>query len=215
MRADTPWELFRRTAVSTPGTEAIVDADRNERLDYGEFHDHVRGLAGALADRDIARATPSPPCCEAGSNSRPRSSARAHSGQVCNTVNYRQSADAVSYIVTDSDARVLVFGEANRETVAAIRGDLDRVEIETCLYAGETSPDWADPPVGRRSTSLETRAVVTGPPPDGAHLHEVDRRGRDRSHEPLGSEGSGPFDVIAYVYGRWVTAEPKGRSGRL
>lgn len=163
MRADTPWELFRRTAVSTPGTEAIVDADRNERLDYGEFHDHVRGLAGALADRDIARATPSPPCCEAASNSRPRSSARAHSGQVCNTVNYRQSAD---------------------------------------------------PPVGRRSTSLETRAVVTGPPSDGAHLHEVDRRGRDRSHEPLGSEGSGPFDVIAYVYGRWVTAEPKGRSGR-
>ena len=140
--ANTPWELFRRTAISAPESEAVVDIRRNERFTYRELHEHVCGFIGALRDRGVGHGDTYATVLKNGLAQTSAILAPSAMGAVVNTVNYRQSPNAITHIIADSAARVVVFDEANRETIAKIRDDLETVEA--FLYVGDDRPAWAD-----------------------------------------------------------------------
>ncbi len=140
--ANTPWELFRRTAISAPESEAVVDIRRNERFTYRELHEHVCGFIGALRDRGIGHGDTYATVLKNGLAQTSGILAPSALGAVVNTVNYRQSPNAITHIIADSAARVVVFDEANRETIAKIRDDLETVEA--FLYVGDEPPSWAN-----------------------------------------------------------------------
>lgn len=61
-------------------------------------------------------------------------------GAVPVPINYRLAANEIKYIVDDSKARILVFEEALRAPVAAIKADL---AVEKLIYIG-TQPEGAE-----------------------------------------------------------------------
>ena len=179
--ANTPWELFRRTTASRPDTEAVVDTRRDVRLTYEEMHDHACGFIGALRARGTGRGDTYATILKNGSEQTSAILAPSALGAVANTVNYRQSPQAIAHIVTDSGARVVVFDEANRETVTNIREDLDTVEAY--LYAGEDSPSWAD---------------------------DYDDAIREHAGETPPTPALAPSDPVYLVYTSGTTGAPKG-----
>jgi len=140
--ANTPWELFRRTTESIPNKEAAIDTRRDARFTYEELYDHSCGFIGALRARGVDRGDSYATVLKNGVEQTSALLAPSALGAVANTVNYRQSPDAITHIITDSEAKVVVFDEANRETVANIRDGLETVEAY--LYAGDDPPSWAD-----------------------------------------------------------------------
>lgn len=139
---NTPWELFRRTTIATPESEAIIDARREERFTYQECFEHVTGFAGSLATRGIGKGDTYATVLKNGLEQTSAVLASTTLGAVANTVNYRQSPDAIAHILDDSDTRVVIFDEANRDRIEAIRNDLETVD--SYLYAGDNPPEWAD-----------------------------------------------------------------------
>ncbi|MFW5957130.1 MAG: class I adenylate-forming enzyme family protein [Natronomonas sp.] len=139
---NTPWELFRRTAIATPESEAIIDARREERFTYQELFEHVTGFAGSLATRGIGKGDTYATVLKNGLEQTSAVLASTALGAVANTVNYRQSPDAIAHILDDSDTRVVIFDEANRDRIEAIRNDLETVD--SYLYAGDNPPGWTD-----------------------------------------------------------------------
>lgn len=140
--ANTHWELFRRTALSVPDREAVLDTRRDEWFTYRELQDHVCGLVGALRDRGVGRGDTYATILKNGVEQTSAILAPSALAAVANTVNYRQSSDAITHILTDSETRALIFDEPNRDAVAAIRDDLDTVEA--FLYADDDPPSWAE-----------------------------------------------------------------------
>ena len=140
--ANTPWELFRRTAESVPEKEAVMDTRRDSRFTYEDLYDHSCGLIGALRARGVGRGDSYVTVLKNGVEQTSAILAPSAMGAVANTVNYRQSPEAITHIITDSEAKVVVFDQANRETVSKIRDGLETVEAY--LYAGEDPPSWAD-----------------------------------------------------------------------
>ncbi|MGM0718512.1 MAG: class I adenylate-forming enzyme family protein [Halobacteriota archaeon] len=179
--ANTPWELFRRTAFGTPDREAVVDTRRGERFTYRELHDDVCGLVGALRERGIERGDTYATVLKNGVEQTSAILAPSALGAAVNTVNYRQSPHAITHIVTDSEARVVVFDEANRETVAGIRDDLDAVA--GFLYVGDDPPSWA---------------------------HSYDDAVGEHAGEAPPSPALGPSDPVYLVYTSGTTGKPKG-----
>lgn len=140
--ANTPWELFQRTTASRPDREAVVDTRRDARVTYGELHDHACGFIGALRARGVGRGDTYATILKNGIEQTSAILVPSALGAAVNTVNYRQSPEAITHIITDSEAKVVVFDEANRETVTKIRADLETVDAY--LYAGDDPPSWAD-----------------------------------------------------------------------
>lgn len=139
---NTPWELFRRTTESVPDKEAVIDTRRDERFTYKELYDHSCGFIGALRARGVGRGDSYATVLKNGIEQTSAILAPSALGAVANTVNYRQSPEAIVHIITDSQTKVVVFDEANRETISKIRDDLETVEAY--LYAGDDPPSWAD-----------------------------------------------------------------------
>lgn len=181
MTADTFWELFRRTVISSPDTAAIIDTRRDRRLDYSAFHDHICGLVGALAERGVGYGDTYATVCKNGLEQTAAIIGASALGATVNTVNYRQSPDAITHMVTDSDTKAVIFDEDNREKVASIREDLDTVD--SYMYAGDKPPDWAD----AYTTAVETHRGETPPTPDLS-----------------------PDDGVFLVYTSGTTGSPKG-----
>lgn len=156
---NTPWELFRRTAIGAPHTEAVIDVRRDERFSYEELHDHVSRFISVLQDRGVGKGDTYATMLKNGLEQTTAIVASTALGAVVNTVNYRQSPEAIAHIIEDSEAKLLVFDEANRETVAAIRNDLD--SVDSFLYAGEDLPSWA----ADYDETIQEQAVDTPPAP--------------------------------------------------
>ncbi|MFW5900449.1 MAG: class I adenylate-forming enzyme family protein [Halodesulfurarchaeum sp.] len=179
--ANTPWELFRRTALSTPDKEAVVDTRRDERFTYRELYEQVCGLVGALRERGVGQGDTYATVLKNGVEQTSAIVAPSAVGAVANTVNYRQSPDAITHILTDSETRVVIFDEANREVIAGIRDDLDTVEA--FLYVGDEPPSWADD----YDDAVGQRRGATTPSP-----------------------ALGPSDPVYLVYTSGTTGAPKG-----
>ena len=179
--ANTPWELFRRTATSHPEKEAVVDTRRDARLTYEDLHDHTRGFIGALRARGVARGDTYASVMKNGLEMTSAILAPTALGAVANPVNYRQSPRAIAHIISDSAAKVVVFDEANRETIVNIREELDTVEAY--LYAGDDTPPWADD----YDAAIKEHVAETPPTPALA-----------------------PSDPVYLVYTSGTTGAPKG-----
>lgn len=63
-------------------------------------------------------------------------------GAILVPVNYRLAGPEIQYIVSDSNAKVLVFGKEYTETVDSIRGDIPATEI---LALFDDPPEWSRP----------------------------------------------------------------------
>ncbi len=73
-------------------------------------------------------------------------------GAILVPINYRLAGPEMEYILSDSGAKVFVFGPEYAEIVNSIRSN---VEVERFIALGESVPDWADSYselVGREST---------------------------------------------------------------
>lgn len=167
--ANTPWELFRRTATGRPDKEAVVDTRRDARVTYEDLHDHTCGFIGALRERGVTRGDTYATVMKNGLEMTSAILAPTALGAAVNSVNYRQSPQAIDHIISDSAAKVVVFDESNRETIATIREDLDAVEA--FLYAGENPPSWADDYDGAVNEHVaETPPTPNLAPSDPAYL---------------------------------------------
>lgn len=179
--AKTPWKLFRRTTDSVPDRDALVDTRRDDRFTYEELHEHACGFIGALSSRGVGRGDAFATVLKNGIEQTSAILAPSALGAVANTVNYRQSPDAITHIITDSTAKLVVFDEANRETVASIRDQLETVQAY--LYAGDDPPSWATD----YDDAVSEHAGATPPTPTIA-----------------------PSDPIYLVYTSGTTGAPKG-----
>ena len=179
--ANTPWELFRRSAASHPDREAVVDTRRDARVTYEELHEHASGFIGALRARGVERGDTYATVLKNGIEQTSAILAPSAMGALVNTVNYRQSPRAITHIITDSGATVVVFDEANRETITEIRSDLETVDAY--LYAGDDPPSWAD---------------------------DYDDAINDQDGETPPTPALAPSDPVSLVYTSGTTGAPKG-----
>ena len=114
--ADVPREHRR----NYPDRLAVVD--RDERLTWPQFDDRVNRLANALAGAGVG---PRDVVLWLGQNSfrvLECLAAVAKLGAVCCVANWRQSADEFAFVISDADATVTIWGDAEvGDAIAAAR----------------------------------------------------------------------------------------------
>ncbi len=121
---NTPVELFRRTSLSVPDQEAVLDTRRNKRFTYRELQDYVCGLVDALCECGVGRQETYVPVVRNGIKQTSAILTPSVLGPVANRVNYRQSPDTVTHILSDSKAQTIIFDEVDRDTGATVRDNL-------------------------------------------------------------------------------------------
>lgn len=124
-------------ATTTPDAEAMSYLGRS--WSWAQWHDRVTRLAGALRARGIGRGDVvafldqnHPACVEL-------TLAAASLGAASVVVNFRLAADEIEYVLTDSDARLLVVGEELRPVIATITERLPKLDTALGL-----TPEGAD-----------------------------------------------------------------------
>ena len=65
------------------------------------------------------------------------------SGLITATVSFRFAAPEISYVLSDSAPKVLVFEDSFAETIGLLRASLPSIEYYVCI--GDAVPDWAEP----------------------------------------------------------------------
>ncbi|KMO75981.1 long-chain-fatty-acid--CoA ligase [Mycolicibacterium obuense] len=119
-------ERVAHWAATQPDAEAMDYLDRN--WTWAQWDDRIRRLAGALAERGVARGDVvafldknHPACIEL-------TIAAASLGAATAIINFRLAADELDYVLNDSDAKVLIAGKEFMESIDKIRDKLTHVE---------------------------------------------------------------------------------------
>ncbi|KKF02001.1 long-chain-fatty-acid--CoA ligase [Mycolicibacterium obuense] len=119
-------ERVAHWAATQPDAEAMDYLDRN--WTWAQWDDRIRRLAGALAERGVARGDVvafldknHPACIEL-------TIAAASQGAATAIINFRLAADELDYVLNDSDAKVLIAGKEFMESIDKIRDKLTHVE---------------------------------------------------------------------------------------
>lgn len=121
-------ETLARTADKYPGREALVYPEDGTRLTYAELDARATAFANALRAQGLSEGDV---VSVALHNSVPMVVAIfgiTRAGGVFSPVNYRLAPDEATYILDDSEAKLVLFDENTREMVEAIRDRLRSVE---------------------------------------------------------------------------------------
>jgi len=133
-------EVIRAVAKAVPTREALVHDDN--RLTYAAFMSRVDRLASALASRGLGHHTERS-SLENWQSGQDHVALYLHNcpeymeGMVGSyaarlapfNVNYRYVAEELRYLLTDSQARVIIFHSAFAATLAAIRAELPQLQL--------------------------------------------------------------------------------------
>lgn len=141
---DVPRFLDERVAhwaKTKPDDDAITYLGRT--WTWSQFHDRIRRLAGALAQRGISRGDVvafldknHPACVEL-------TIAAASLGAATAIINFRLAADEMDYVLNDSGAKLLIVGSEFAEGIDKIRDQLTAVtEIVVATPEGEDGDEY-------------------------------------------------------------------------
>ena len=178
-----PISFLERSAFVYPDKPAVVYGDRT--YTYSQFYDRVNRLAGALRQAGVRKGervaflVPNiPPMLEGHYGP-------LRIGAVLVTVNIRLSAREISYILSHSGARVLVFDSELAPTVRALKDEVPGVE--TFVQVVDAAPRAEDIP------GPDYESFLASAPP-GDHRADLDSE----------------LDTIAINYTSGTTGLPKG-----
>jgi len=131
-------EFMTRRAQITPNREGLVCEDirrtfreLNERAN--RFANVMRGLGVGHGDRVAVLALNEPEYYD-------MLFGLGKIGAILVPVNYRLAGPEIEYILSDCEARVLVFGAEYADTVASIR---EHVPVKDFVAIADAAPDWA------------------------------------------------------------------------
>ena len=111
--------IFQRTVIRDPDACAVVDGDR--RRTYAEWHDEIRRIAGSLGARGIG---PGDHIVAVLSNRFEMATlywACQMLGAVFTPFNWRAGAEEIAHVLTDAEARLVVFEDRSRDAVPPVR----------------------------------------------------------------------------------------------
>ena len=160
-----------QTALKRPDKTALVFEGR--RWTYGQWNRDVNRAANAFAARGISRGdrvaflTWNLPEQVTGIYG------LLKIGAVPVPINYRLAPNEIAYIINDCAARLLVFEEALRDPVMAVRDDL--TTIEELIYIGGT-PEHGETPFECFVAPASDREPGVGAGPRGCGVHYVHLR---------------------------------------
>lgn len=173
-------DLFEQTVNRYPGREGLVYPAKGVRWTYREWDRQVNRLAGALLSWGVAKGDRVSVflfnTCELVT----ALFATAKIGAVFNPINCHLSTSELSYILNDTESRVLIFEGAVRDRV---KKALPRLRtVQKLLYVDDDVPDYAE------------------------SYYQFLKSGRDTSPDILVSE----TDWYSIVYTSGTTGRPKG-----
>lgn len=132
--------LHESVAAAVPDRECLVWRDR--RLSWSDITERTRRLANALRDRGLGSVTPRSQlaghqsgqdhlaCYLTNGNEYLETMLGAYKARVAPfNVNYRYVADELRYLLADADARAVVIHSRFAPMLAAVLGDLPRVDV--------------------------------------------------------------------------------------
>jgi fatty-acyl-CoA synthase len=193
----TPVSFLPRTAAIHPERVAVIHGER--RYTYREFHERVRRLASALAQRGIgagdvvAAMLPNVPAMLEAHYAVPML------GAVLNTINTRLDARTVAYILAHGEAKALI---ADREFAGAAGPALAQLERRP-LVIGVDDPLYAGP--GDRLGEVEYEDFVAAGDPDFAWSPPADESSPIALNYTSGTTGN-PKGVVYHHRGTFLEA---------
>ena len=111
-------DFFRRRAITSPNSEAIVDLAADRRFTYAEVNERINALCHALAARGVGKGDRVALLAYNSIEFVDSFYAVAKLGAVAVPLNWRLVADELSFILKDSGAGTMIFGAEFSDTVA-------------------------------------------------------------------------------------------------
>jgi acyl-CoA synthetase (AMP-forming)/AMP-acid ligase II len=138
--------LLAKRALLHPEKEALIDVSDNKRLTYTQFNSSTNRAAHGLTDMRIRKGDRVGVLLSNCVEYMVLFFAIAKVGAVCVPLNSRLVTDELVYILNDSGARALAYGNEFRRVVADIRtGANHSTSVATWLYVGsEGEPNESD-----------------------------------------------------------------------
>ncbi len=178
--------LLAKRAHLTPDLEALVDTASGQRLSCHSLNARCNRTAHALAARGISKgdrvALLTLNCPEFVESF----FALAKLGAVVVPLNVRLVADELAYILKDSGARTLIYGEEFRQTVA---------DLHSRSADGTAVTDW-----------IQVESIDGDRDPFAASYHELQAAG-DETEPPIAADEQ---DLLYIMYTSGTTGLPKG-----
>lgn len=137
--------LAERNAWKWPDKEAIVlmgDEGRKEEVTYTEFNERTNRLARGLQNFGIKKGDSVAVYLDNNVETLETYLAAMKLGAKPVPVNHRFKGAEVRYVLSDSDARLLVYGPLSKQTVSEIH-DYPELPTKDFLYIGEEVPEFA------------------------------------------------------------------------
>jgi acyl-CoA synthetase (AMP-forming)/AMP-acid ligase II len=175
--------LTRRAAV-TPEREAYVDPQTGLRLTFSALNERVNQLANALASAGINPGDRVALCLMNSVEFIESFLAIAKMGGVVVPLNWRLVADELEFIIKDSGAQTLLYGQEFQSVIADLQGRGDKTDVVRWIESGD---------VDRRLDFSE-------------HYDEFRKQG-PVSEPQLGATGD---DLLFIMYTSGTTGLPKG-----
>ncbi len=184
--------FISKRAMLNPRVEALVDITSGRRLTYAQLADRCNRLANGLADGGLVRGDRVATLLMNGPEFVETFFGAATLGGVIVALNWRLVADELSFILTDSGAKTLVFGSEFNQVVRELHGrGAKGTSVQSWIYVGEAAdrPEFAvgyddllakasaaAPPVGASNDDLlfiMYTSGTTGLPKGVMHSHNT------------------------------------------
>ncbi|MGA1108266.1 MAG: AMP-binding protein, partial [Pseudomonadales bacterium] len=128
--------LTRRAAV-TPEREAYVDPQTGLRLTFSALNERVNQLANALASAGVNPGDRVALCLMNSVEFIESFLAIAKMGGVVVPLNWRLVADELEFIIKDSGAQTLLYGQEFQSVVADLQGRGDKTDVVRWIESGD------------------------------------------------------------------------------
>jgi acyl-CoA synthetase (AMP-forming)/AMP-acid ligase II len=110
--------LLKKRALMHPQKEALVDVEQGERLTYEQYNRGANRAANAIRGLGVKPGDRVALLLGNGSRYMELFFALAKLGAVCVPLNCRLTPDELAFILEDSGAETLIYGDAFREAAA-------------------------------------------------------------------------------------------------
>ncbi|QFU83859.1 fatty acid--CoA ligase [Natronorubrum aibiense] len=175
-------DTLEQTVDRYPDRDAIIYPRKDQRWTYAEFDERVNRLANALLEVGIEKGDRVATVLHNGSEMALTVYACAKIGAVFTPLNFRLPAGEIEYIVSDADAKLVLFESATQE---AVEGARPALTVDDYVFIDDDREECPDDAHGFY-TLLESASADR---PDG------------RVEED---------DVYAFIYTSGTTGRPKG-----
>jgi acyl-CoA synthetase (AMP-forming)/AMP-acid ligase II len=154
----TFYHLICRNAVSFKGCQAMLEAEDGLGLNFDQYKGRVDQLAAGLQGAGVTKGDRIGVLAKNNLEYFALFGAAAALGAIMVPVNWRLSPDEISFILKDSDPRVVFTDQEHQETIRGLKGNLTGVEKYYSLGPGDggfhafeplldSASDWTPPEV--------------------------------------------------------------------